>query len=379
MKAVIHIGTEKTGSTSIQSTLHDNRQILEQHGVYYLRSPGIRNHRALPAYCMADSRFDDYCRARKIKNKAQKERFKYQTKADLIQEIEQLGEHVNTVIMSSEHFHSRLKTKGEINNLKELLSPYFSEIQVVVYLREQCEVAVSLYSTAVKTGTVLSFDSFIESKCRIDNLYFDYHKLITRWGDVFGKENLVIRLFEREEFINCNLIDDFCSIITPSLIGCLVTGNVVVNESLNSKGQRLGVLLNKHFPRVTSDGEENPFSRSLHLALIKHCSGKGQLATIEQTARIRKEFLPGNEILRDTYFPQREGLFNNRNICTTVESEQDSFEDVLDSLFSMLSRRIISRPNRYQSVLKVSANKLNSIDESNSKLLRDLAKELEPK
>ena len=60
MKAVIHIGTEKTGTTTLQEFLHLNRANLKNQGIAYLQSPGERNNRKLATYCMNHNNVDDH-------------------------------------------------------------------------------------------------------------------------------------------------------------------------------------------------------------------------------------------------------------------------------------------------------------------------------
>ena len=49
-ECILHIGTEKTGTTSIQKFLATNRTLLKANGVLYPLSPGKVNHIGLEAY-----------------------------------------------------------------------------------------------------------------------------------------------------------------------------------------------------------------------------------------------------------------------------------------------------------------------------------------
>ena len=62
MKAIVHIGTEKTGTTSIQKFLFQNRKKLRNGGFHFLQSAGSTNNRALPAYFIAEHLYDDFYR-----------------------------------------------------------------------------------------------------------------------------------------------------------------------------------------------------------------------------------------------------------------------------------------------------------------------------
>jgi len=57
--AVLHIGTEKTGSKTLQECLHHNRELLLDQGVLYTRSAGLRNNRQVSLLGYPPDRRDD--------------------------------------------------------------------------------------------------------------------------------------------------------------------------------------------------------------------------------------------------------------------------------------------------------------------------------
>src|ERR1700722_4174212 len=54
----LHIGTEKTGSTSIRNYLALNRAALLSQGYLYPRTPGATSHYALTAFALDDARIE---------------------------------------------------------------------------------------------------------------------------------------------------------------------------------------------------------------------------------------------------------------------------------------------------------------------------------
>ena len=59
MKAIVHIGREKTGTSSLQSYLYLNRQQLKNAGFHFIQSAGQLNNWMLPAFCSNDAAFND--------------------------------------------------------------------------------------------------------------------------------------------------------------------------------------------------------------------------------------------------------------------------------------------------------------------------------
>mgnify|MGYP002633368724 CR=1 FL=1 len=109
-KLVLHIGTEKTGTTSIQSFLDLNREVLRMNGFYVLKSEGAINHRSVPSYCMSDEIFkDDFFNDRGMKSIDAINNFKTKFKKAFDEELRSIGSTIHTVVITSEHFHSRLK------------------------------------------------------------------------------------------------------------------------------------------------------------------------------------------------------------------------------------------------------------------------------
>ena len=105
MKVIVHIGTEKTGTTSIQALLDRNREALSKHGFHVLRCAGKLNHRALPSFCARASRADDYLRNNAIDSDEKRESFRENLKQTFEAEISGLDSNIHTVLISSEHFH----------------------------------------------------------------------------------------------------------------------------------------------------------------------------------------------------------------------------------------------------------------------------------
>lgn len=58
MKAILHIGTEKTGTTSFQSFMHRNRDAVLARGVLYPDRLGGDNHRLIATYGLSLSTAD---------------------------------------------------------------------------------------------------------------------------------------------------------------------------------------------------------------------------------------------------------------------------------------------------------------------------------
>ncbi len=338
MKAIVHIGTEKTGTTCIQQFLYLNRKKLLSEGYYFVQSPGKTNNRALPAYCIADDKFDDFFRAEGINTLQEKEEFKQSFIKKFDFELQNLPEKIHTVIISSEHFHSRLETEAEVGNVYTLLSTYFDEIKIVCYLREQAATCTSFYSTFLRAGGTESFEKFLE-RCKPANAYYNYQSMLENWGRAFGQESLDISLYAEEHFLNRNLLDDFTAKIDPSLIGNVNKNVKITNESLTPGGQALVRAVNLVFPRLSEMPEVAYIRNRCKELVVLKMTGKGQQPDLGSSTSIYNRFSECNEKVRQLFFPKVEKLFADPVAVEAVENVIDAeFSDALIDVVSLIKQ-----------------------------------------
>ena len=156
MDLYLHIGTEKTGTSSVQNFFAANRELLARKGVLYPESPGARNHIGLAAAAQDLSGMGPLRKLLGLKDRAEVELYRRKLAAGL--EAEYRSRAFKTVVMSGEHCSSRLVDDEEVQWLKDMLSPHFEKIKIVIYLRRQDDYLLSIYSTSVKSGAKFPLD-----------------------------------------------------------------------------------------------------------------------------------------------------------------------------------------------------------------------------
>lgn len=334
MKAIVHIGTEKTGTTSIQSFLYHNRCTLGEAGFHFLQCAGKTNNRAIPSYCLNNDRPDDFYRNLGITTVEARIAYKRKFIGELEKELAELPANTKAVLVSSEHFHSRIRTEKEMDNVHEFFSTYFSEIEIICYLRDQITTCSSHYSTALKTGDSSSFAEFIE-QCSPNNYYYNYWQVLQNWERCFGFDALNVSLFSHERFLNGNLLDDFTAKIDPQLVGALDTRVQNENESVNPSGQALLRAVNLTFPVRSLRPELAPLREKCQLYIGERYRGKGRQLSPESQQKILNAFATSNESVRLKYFSGEETILqpahapqNSESIV--VEEFLNGFKEVLE-------------------------------------------------
>ena len=184
----LHIGTHKTGTTALQNFLFRNREELLSKGFLYPKSArpgGSRGHHNLAWSVKKAKRYDPLAGSWK----------------EIQKEINRLSP--DNVVLSSEEFE--IKDFDRVSLVKSHLERYRTKI--VVYLRRQDDFFQSVYVQNVKGGISLNIHEFIQ-KIQYRG---DYYELLKPWRDLFGKENIIVRIYEKEKLANGGLYEDFMS------------------------------------------------------------------------------------------------------------------------------------------------------------------------
>jgi len=281
MKAVIHIGAKKTGTTTIQGFLAHNREELRKQGIFYPTCDEHVKSRYL------QSRWGEYRR-----------------------EIEANCGKDDLVIFSDENLS--LSHSYKVWLLKKLTGSLFDDVVVILYLRRQPEFMVSLYNTGVRSGNKKSFAECLDDPKRKTRLA--YHSIVKCW-QIFGKDKLRIRVFDKEEFHDKDLLSDFAHTVGFDTAGLERVKDA--NISLDSALTEFLRLLNAHVPVRLALGKPNPLHRMVRCAM-ESAGGCGAGVRTNQKAyqldrneaqRILDQFRNGNDWIAREHLG-REKLFN---------------------------------------------------------------------
>ena len=313
MKAIIHIGTHKTGTTTIQRFLGVNRNSLIMRGLYIPSSVTETQAQHLELHAatgfpnilnVPDFVTNNICAGTFHKNEfSLEDQEKYWGKYR--HEIETNCQKDISVFFSNENLI--FLVEDEISRLQKLMASLFDDVTIVLYLRRQPEYLVSLYSTHVRGGLTLGFNDYLNQFEK--SPFLAYHKIVKRWS-FFGKDKLKIRIFDKQEFHNNDLLSDFAH-----TIGIDTTGLIPVQNEFPSMGSaetEFLRLLNYHISTYFDPLTYNPDYLSLR-ATIAAISGvkskQGYYLTRSEVLHILEKFREENAWIAREYLG-REKLFN---------------------------------------------------------------------
>lgn len=204
MRLLLHIGFEKTGSTSIQNWFKINRKLLNRSGILYPSSGCHVNHWALLPLAQRDDKEDYLKWSKNLTDELTLKTFRVSFIKALREEVR--ASECKMVVMSLEQLSSRLSF-CEIETLKNYLTEIFDDIMVWAYLRPQCEATIGMWQTLVRSGFQSNpFNFPLKKSLEIKPFYFD--QVLELWARVFGVDNIYIRKFEKNQLIDGDVIED---------------------------------------------------------------------------------------------------------------------------------------------------------------------------
>jgi hypothetical protein len=241
---VLHIGTGKTGTSSVQFFLRDNRERLLELGYLYPKTPGGARHGRLGLFVKSDEELLDSPNWYR-QSRSDPVRFRRAFRRRLLSEIESSG--VSRVLMSDEVLF--MQPDRALQRLRHLTDQIAESVRLVVYLRRQDDHMVSRYQQGVKIGWVLRLREWAQED--MSSLY-NYHARLDTWQRLLEPTELVVRRFEPDTFVDGSLYQDF---LDAAGIKVRAEDLKVVpkrNESLDAECVEFLRLLNLH--RVEHEG-----------------------------------------------------------------------------------------------------------------------------
>ena len=180
-RLILHIGRHKSGTSSLQHWLSNSRQQLSAQGVLY-------------PFSGSDNKIAHHFLAGQLNTR--------KSAGEALNEIltgikqEEKGERV--LLISSEAFQNIKET----TRLKEFIEELnIKEVEVVCYVREHLDYAISAYRQMVHAKT--TFQTFAEYCVR----FRDTKPFMSRWKDV---GNLQLAWYDRSLLVQGDVISDFC-------------------------------------------------------------------------------------------------------------------------------------------------------------------------
>ena len=331
----LHIGTEKTGTTSIQRYLRLNRALFRKQGILYPAAIGEAqwSQWELVAASHETPWAIDAGKSVGLSAPEDVEPYRARLVEDLREEFDRTP-NTSRLLLSSEHLHSRLTTPDAVGRLKAMLDRWAASYRIIFYIRRQDRLAVSYLSTQLKSGAHQDGPVTLPAGASATH-YYAYDALFDLWASVFGTEAMAVRLYDPEAWQDGDLISDFCAAAHLPATGRRPDRDY--NKSLNRSGSDVLRAFNRQLASgeiTLSDADRDLFSSSVAVL------SRGKHYPIDRAAAeaFYKPFKPGNERLLQLAFPERSAPLFDEDFSEypeTVDTTLASYDDAVRLAFEL--------------------------------------------
>lgn len=309
MKLILHIGPTKTGSTSIQAFLHIKEKQLKKEGIWPLYLSQVN----MSEFKWIFAEVPDFNKTNRMGvNINNLEQCRSKFKSELFEKINlaKAGD-AKCVIISSESISNlglgSNYDQGALNELKEFISCFASDLTVVPVLRRQDLRSISKYKNMVKNHGLNA------KQCFMHHETLELDRMLINWSDVFGSENIKPILFPDSVTEERYLIQDFCRVAGfTHLFDLSEQSRFWRNSAVDGRAQEIYRQLNIKAPgRHLSD--KNKLIRRFNQINESHFQDPIQKIRLpkSEAEQFVNRYATGNEIVRKMFFPAREILFKN--------------------------------------------------------------------
>jgi len=224
---------------------------------------------------------------------------------------------MDKVVISEEGFWNYFCKKGlrrsAIRKIGYFLRGF--DVKIICYLRRQDQWLESYYHQIVKSEVTersrMPINEFVEYQEK--NGMLDYFGVLSDLANEFGTENIHIKPFEKEQWLNSNIIDDFCSILS---IYC-IEGAAIPN-ALQVRLTNAACIFSLIFNRLP--GAETAKERLTHILVrINKYNNTQRILPKIIAERVLSQYKETNRNVVRHFLRNREELFNDNRISLDYE------------------------------------------------------------
>ena len=315
----LHIGTSKTGTTTIQTYCGINREQLKSKGVlfpimpyHYDRITKNRNGHFLYANIYENG----------VRNKEKEEQV---LKQELDYIVDCFKEYDN-VLLSEESiwWATATRRKGLWKYLQEHSQQNNYQVKIIVYLRRQDQFMMSRYNQILKTDTGGGTQRFYEYFKDMNGKYkcvMNYRQRLDYMAKFFPKENIVVKRFDRSYFYNGDLNADFLHILGVEIDDTFAELPKDENLGISVQSGEIKRVLNRLGTMTFAENQKL-------LQMLNECEEllpkrEVSIMTTEHIEKFMKKFIDDNESIAVDYIGDGKPMFDYNYKKKPVWSYED--------------------------------------------------------
>lgn len=327
----LSIGTVKTGTTALQTFLRENDEVMQKQGFCYpLMKLGIyKKYEDRNGHFLVYRSENPDIQQRKPEEKAVRE------KAYTI--LGELAKTHENIILSDELIWHR--SNGNVH-FWERLRPNFAKIgcdvKVIVYLRRQDLLIQSLYNQSIKAlpRTALKFEDYIKK----NQFPLDYAANLDRIAAGIGKENLIVRVYEKGQFSGeeHSIFSDFAECVGLKITEEFTRDRILSNTGLEGNYIEIKRLLNA-LPEYQKSGDFMKMAvwRASGTNGVGARHAKTSFFTYEEQKEYLSRFEESNRRVAKEYLGREDGILYRESVQELPVWQVDKEQMYADIIMSM--------------------------------------------
>jgi hypothetical protein len=243
LKALVHIGFHKTGSSSIQQSLVKSKALLDKNGFLYPSLKEVKNQH-WPLAAQFFKKPEDYhlIRDRGFANKTELNQWFEKINLDLDKQISSFNGH--TCILSAEDF-SIILLDHKLTEFQSFLAQRFDSTKIVIYVRPAEKLYDSRIQELAKGGNIS-----LKKLLLPNNFQGRIKKKTESYVKEFGQENISVIKFSPESLCEGDVVKDFQQrfLVTENQ-EAMELKSTKANESITAAGVVFLFLFSQKIPR----------------------------------------------------------------------------------------------------------------------------------
>lgn len=360
----IHIGTPKTGTTSIQNFCGLNREKLKEQGVLY---PIMNYH-----YERKSVNRNGYFLTGTIKENGTRNKEKEKQVFDSeLQYIVDCFKENDNILLSDESiwWATSTRRKGLWKDLKKHSEQHNYQIKVIVYLRRQDQFMMSRYNQRLKTDFVASTQNFDEYFADMNGRFkcvMDYRDRIDNIAKSISKENVIVKRFDRNYFYNGDLNQDFLNILGVKVDDSFQQLKETANTGISVQSGEIKRVLNRLKPITMAENNKL-------LEILNECENvlpesNTSLMSTDEVKNFMEQFVDSNESIVDEYIGDGKPLFDYTYKETTAWDYNDkNYHEELILFFANAVGSVYKENQQLKKELNKINNQIKNINEKLNK------------
>lgn len=371
-KLYLHIGTPKTGTSTLQYFFSINKEVLYNKGIFY--PDGIEYDKSGGIESTAGN-FGWLTRVKEPKRMFEKF-------------ITDVFAQTDSVLCSTENIWLEIEDKPNfLMDIKKMFPDL--EIKVIVYLRKQIDYLESQYREFIRVLSLSEpFEEIIKSNnpvvCMLRRT-LDYYSIIDDMAKVIGKENILVRPYETEQFIGGNIISDFLNLLGIELDNEFKLLPKNYNPSIDNATLEMKRCMNMSHLATQKEMNDIFYEILMTEGIEKSSDGRivhfQSLLSSEQKNEFMKRYEEGNRKIAIEYLGKENGILFEHVDKEGVGAEIDT-QEVLQQVIRVFTSVNINWYRKYNELQRTSSKlqKTNSDMQNNilqmSETVEDLQREI---